>query len=275
MRDRVTGVAALAVGVIAIVAAQYVAPVRTPPLYDGVVVQEPYRWLQPPPGQAGGPTSAAGAAEPVNGSNPLIALATGEQPPQAQIFATPGSLGLPAGTTLIKMSIRPVAPATLPTDGHIDGNVYRISVTNQAGVDLTAPASQKVTVVMRSPGDDANVTMMQRTSVGWRSLETKGAGFGSAYLAIVTGFGDFALVAPGPIGAPAPGGANASAGPGSTAANGPPAVPSANGTAGGQGGISSAVVAVFIALVLLGMLIAVDVRRRLRRPGRSGPGRRR
>lgn len=275
MQERRVGIATLAIGIVAIVAAQRVAPMLTPPLYDGVAVVEPYRWLTPLQGQPGGPTSAANVLEPVNGANPLVALGTGELPPQAQVFATPGSLDLPPGTTAIRISINPVAPSTLPTDGRIDGNVYRINLTNQAGVDLTAPAAQQVTVVMRSPGDEPLVTIEQLTPGGWKALETQAAGFAPVFTAVVTRFGDFALVARRPSGSASAAGPNGVASPATTGGRTGPAVPSQTGASGGQGGIPSTLVAVIIALALLGMLVASDIRRRNRRHPRTGGSRRR
>ena len=61
------------------------------------------------------------------GQSGLIAVATPELSPQAQVFATPGSLTLPTGATSIKVSIEPVQATVQPADGYIDGNVYRIS----------------------------------------------------------------------------------------------------------------------------------------------------
>ena len=273
MRERRVGIATLAIGIVAIVAAQRGAPVLTPPIYDGVAVQEPYRWLTPLQGQPGGPTSAANVVEAVNGANPLVALGTGELPPQAQVFATPGSLDLPAGTTTIKISIPPVAPSTLPTAGRIDGNVYRITLTNQAGVEITAPAAQQVTVVMRSPGDEPLLTIEQLTHGGWKPLETQAAGFAPVFTAVVTRFGDFALVARRSAGSPPATVPNGVVNPATIAGPTGPAIPVA--TPGGQGGISSAVFAVVIALALLGMLIASDVRRRNRRRPPTGGARRR
>ena len=194
---RVRGLASLALGLGVCVVAGRATPLASPPLYDGVVVVEPYRWLVPPAGQKGDPKSASGTARLENGASPLIALATEEVPPQAQIFATPGTLVLPAGTTSIKMSIKPILPQALPSDGHISGNVYRITITNQTGVPLTAPPGANVTVVLRGPDSGVDETIEQSSSDGWNALSSQDAGFGSAYLATVTSFGDFALVAPG------------------------------------------------------------------------------
>jgi hypothetical protein len=210
MRDRRLGLAALAIGFAWIALAQWVAPVAGPPLYDGVIVVEPYRWLVPLPGQQGEPQSASATVPPDHGASPLVAVATPEQPPQAQIFGTSGALVLPPRTTVVNISIEPILPTTLPVDGHIDGNVYRIIVVNQAGAPLTAPTSARVSVVLRVPDAAVGAKIERFDGQAWRALKSDDAGFGTSYLAVVTEFGDFTIVAPGPGGpyptaTPAPG----------------------------------------------------------------------
>ncbi len=198
-RQRRIGLLSLGLGMALSVLARTAMPIVGPPLYDGVVVVEPYRYLVPPPGGRGGPLSASATEALDHGASPLTAIATGEQPPQAQIFATPGALTLPAGTTSIKLSIAPIPAEGQPADGHIVGNVYRILVTNQDGAAISAPAAQKVTVVLRGPGALAAATIERFTPAGgWQPIETQDAGFGSTFLAVVTEFGDFALVVAGP-----------------------------------------------------------------------------
>jgi hypothetical protein len=286
MHERRFGIVALVLGGLAIFAVQRLAPLLGPPLYDGVIVVERYRWLVPPPGQAGDPKSASGTAQVKGGASPLIALATGEQPPQAQIFATPGAFVLPAGTSSIRMSIAAILPRTLPTDGHIAGNVYRISVADQAGLGLTAPASAKVTVVLRGPDNEPFVTIEQLTFEGWKPLKTEDAGFASTFLAVVTGFGDFALVAPGPGGSypTATSGAAASGSPsgsgqaspaatGATSPSSPGAsslvsqTPSAvsGDAARTQGGPPTTAIAAVVALLILGAIGLASLRERDRR----------
>ena len=198
-RHRRIGLLSLGLGLALSLFARGATPTMTPPLYDGVIVVEPYRYLVPPPGGRGGPLSASATEALDHGASPLTAIATGEQPPQAQIFATPGALTLPAGTSSIRLSIAPIPAEGQPADGHIVGNVYRILVTNQNGVRITAPAAQKVTVVLRGPGSLATATIERFTPAGgWQAIETQDAGFGSTFLAVVTEFGDFALVVAGP-----------------------------------------------------------------------------
>ena len=243
------GLLSLGLGLALSLFARGATPSMTPPLYDGVVVVEPYRYLVPPAGGRGGPLSASGTEALDHGTSPLTAIATGEQPPQAQIFATPGALTLPAGTTSIRLSIAPIPAEGQPADGHLVGNVYRILVTNQDGAPITAPAAAKVTVVLRGPGSLAVATIERFTPTGgWQPLETQDAGFGSTFLAVVTGFGDFALVVAGPgptatapaaapptSSAPQPSAAVVSVGPSvpGVVASGPPAVPGS--PAGGFG----------------------------------------
>jgi hypothetical protein len=224
-RDRRTGLVALGVGVLLIGLAQRLAPLAEPPLYDGVYVPQPYVWFVPPSGAKGGAKGAKGSVGVDGTANRLIAVATPEQDPQAQLLATSGALVLPPGTTTVKFSIEPILPAELPADGHIDGNVYRVSVTNDAGVALTAPASALVTVVMVSPHTDPDRTIELDNGSGWQKLTTQNQGPG-VWLAVVTQFGEFAVVAPGAATAPYPTATPVPGSDASAAASGPPAAAS-------------------------------------------------
>jgi hypothetical protein len=185
----------IGVGMALAAAARLLAP-GAPPLYDGVVINEPYRWLEPPPGELGGAQGVSATAPLEDGASPLVALATSEQPPQAQVFAPPGALTLPPGTRSLAMSITPIAPSGAPS-GHIAGNVYRFVIANQDGVPATAPADAFVSIVMRGPDDVFEATIERFTDGAWQSLDTSHAGYTNGFLAIVTEFGDFALVAEG------------------------------------------------------------------------------
>jgi hypothetical protein len=202
-RDRRLGLAALGLGILMIGVSQRIAPLTEPPLYDGVYVPLPYVWFVPPAGLKGGAKGAKGSVGVDGTANRLIAIATPEQDPQAQLLATSGALVLPAGTTSIKFSIEPVLPTELPADGHIDGNVYQISVTNQAGAPLSAPPSALVTVVLVSPHSDPDRTIELDMGQGWQKLATQNQGPG-VWLAVVSQFGQFAVVAPGPAASPYP-----------------------------------------------------------------------
>lgn len=184
-------------GLAVIVVARLAIP-TAPPLYDGIVPLEPYVWLDPPPGQPGGAQGATAEIAVRNRKSPLVAVATPELEPQAQIFAPPGGLTVPAGAHTIKVSIQPVPTEGTTTDGHVDGNVYRISVTDEAGSPLTAPASALVSVVLRATDPaQAEATIARRSGGSWQPIKTSPSGFGGSLLAVVTEFGDFAVIIPG------------------------------------------------------------------------------
>jgi hypothetical protein len=196
MARRRLGLFALAIGLAIVVAAQQLAPIGGPPLYDGVIVEAPYVWLSPPAGFPGGAQGVEQTIPVQGGQNPDIGIGTSENPPQAQFFAGAGYLNLPAGTTSIKVSIEPVAPASLPDGWAIAGNVYRFSVTNQAGQPLTGQASGGVTIELRGPAT-LNAPGIEHFSGGkWSELAADSVGQPNIFTATVTDFGDFALVEP-------------------------------------------------------------------------------
>lgn len=211
--SRRVGLLCLAAGVVWVALVQVMAPAFTPPLYDGVVPIDAYRWLSPPPGRHGGAEGASSDVPVTQNESPLVAIATPEQPPQAQIFAAPGSFGLPPGTSSLRVAIQPIPAVGTPADGHIVGNVYRISVQTQDGKPLTAPASARVSIVMRAPEEVFEATLERYQGGSWRPIKTSPSGLGGTFLAIVTEFGDFALVEAGPPRSFASGAPVASAGP--------------------------------------------------------------
>ena len=79
----------------------------------------PPEWPESPRGRRDSGVGAPGA-----GVRPNLIRADG----------SPGARG-------IKVAITPVHPDVAPASGHIDSNVYRISVTDDSGTPLTAPAS--------------------------------------------------------------------------------------------------------------------------------------
>jgi hypothetical protein len=272
--ERRHGAAIASIGLglgLALVAAR-LAPLPGPPLYDGVTQAEPYRWLVPPSADhPGNPSSGTATLAVTDNSSPLIAVATAEVPPQAQIFAPPGALDLPPGTTSITVSIAPVAPAAVPTAGNIDGNVYRISIVTQAGVPVVARGDSQTSIILEAPDPTTSSDTIALLKGGtWQPITTEPGDLGATFLAVVTDLGDFALITPGPAASggesapPAPSPQQSGTNPPSTPApsgEGPPAVPAVTLYAG-----------IAIAIVLLGLL-AVAIFPRRRRPGRRAANR--
>jgi hypothetical protein len=205
-KTRGIALAALALGLGIAAAAQIVAPLATPPLYDGVVVVQPYVYVKLPAGKPGGAKGASAHIAVSGHTSPLVALATPEQPPQAQVVAGDGALILSSSATALDVSIAPLDPsvdATAPGASRILGNVYRITLVDQAGNPVTAPASALVTVVLRAPEDASGATLGLLLDGAWHPLKSEPM-FGSTYVAVVTSFGDFAVIVPGTPPTPTP-----------------------------------------------------------------------
>src|SRR5258706_10221897 len=216
----------LGAGLLFIVAARLALP-AAPPLYDGVVPITPYLWLDPPPGDPGGATGATADIPVRSGKSPLVAVATPELEPQAQIFRPPGGLTVPPGARPIKGAIQPVPGEGVATDGHVDGNVYRIAVTDENGTALTAPASARVSVVLRATDPARAEATIARLSAGsWQPLKTSSSGFGGSLISVVTEVRDLAGLLPGP-------------GPSTAATAGPTASDAASVVASGLSAASS------------------------------------
>jgi hypothetical protein len=196
MSRRGLALGAMACGLVVIVAAQRLAPIAGPPLYDGVIVEDPYRWLSPPAGYPGGAQGASASGDVQGTQSPNMSAGTAEQPPQAQVFAGQGYLVMPAGTATIKVSIEPVQPAAQPGDGVIAGNVYRFSLTSQNGGAISGDPTGGVTIVLRGPANLQSATIERFSGSTWTPLQTDPAGSPNMFTAVVTDFGDFALVVP-------------------------------------------------------------------------------
>jgi hypothetical protein len=273
MTRRSSAAITLGAGFLIIVAARLAGP-AAPPLYDGVIPVEPYVWLDPPPGHPGGALGASADFEVIDGQSPLITVTTPELAPQAQLFAPPGGLTVPAGARTIHVSIEPVRPEVLPTIGHIDGNVYRMSVTDEDGTALTAPADAQVTVVLRSSDPTLVEASISKLVLGvWQPASTSSSGFGGTFLAVVTTFGDVAVIAPGPgpsgVATAVPSvsaGAGGSSAPSPTASGPEPSPAPGDGTSGPPGWLLVGAGLLALGLVALAGY-AASLRRRTRYQG--------
>ncbi len=213
--------AALVAGLAIAAAAQLSGPVVLRPLYDGVVVAEPYRWLDPPPGLEGG---AQGVRNVVPAAGGGMSVDTPEIPPQAQVDTDYSALALPAGTTSIVVTIRPIKPpAAAPSDGEIAGNVYDLEAVNQRGAVVSIAPGQRVTMLFRGPPSLPSGRIERYAGGTWTVVETDPAGIPDMYTTLDDSFGVYALVAPpgwqpaGVRGNPTPGASAATA----TASEGP------------------------------------------------------
>jgi len=188
----VLGGSALALGL------QVGAPVGVP-LFDGVAVIEPYRYLHPQGNQAGLPTSYS-KSDPVSENvSPVVTAATTESPPQAQLIAQRGAFELGAGATVIVATITPIDLPSQPEGGSILGNAYRFSVTDDSGaeLDITTGCDGCVSLVLRAPEGGPPATVMQIVGGAWKPVETRHAGTVALYQTNPASTGTFAVVATG------------------------------------------------------------------------------
>lgn len=193
--DRRLGwLAVLAGGVLAL-AVQVAAPVGVP-LYDGVVVQEPYRYLHPTGDQAGSPTSFSATLQVAGAESPTVVAATSESPAQAQLIGQEGAFVLTPSATSLLVSVSPIEAPPPPEGWSIAGNAYRFSVTDQAGTALAiTPCDGCISLVMRAP-DGVGVASIQRYADGrWEQVETLHAGMVALYQTNPTTLGDYAVIA--------------------------------------------------------------------------------
>ena len=155
-----------------------------PPIYDGLPLQtEPYRYLQPAPGQAttAPPTSASENVKPSNQGLPFIAN-TNESPPQAELQADPNAIAIPPSVPNLTITVTPVPPVAPIPNGKLDGNVYRMAITAPGGAPIGVRPGGHVTVFLRGTGASGK-TVIDRFSAGrWSALPTEipGTGFHSA-----------------------------------------------------------------------------------------------
>lgn len=178
-------------GLVLMAAAQLAAPLGSPPLYDGVAVQEPYRYLAPGPGQAGSPSSFR-QSTPVEGSATAQFVAgTPDNPPQALLVAAAGAFALPAGVTSITVSIEPIAP---PSAGPIVGNLYHFAVVGPSGAALAINPGTLPTVVLRAPDGTIDATIARDSAGIWEELPTQPSGQRGTFITNVDVLGDFALI---------------------------------------------------------------------------------
>ena len=187
------------------VAVQVVAPVGVP-LYDGVVVAEPYRYLHPTGDETGDPSSYSSVEDVTGGQSPFFAAATEESPPQAQLVVMEDAFQLNAGTTHLNVSITPVDPVAPSANGTIAGNAYRFAVTDDAGQPLPAKTCEGCrTLVLRAPDGVTDGRVQHFADGTWTDVKTDHYGVAAMYQSNLEALGDFAVVT-GASGGPGGGG---------------------------------------------------------------------
>ena len=192
--------AVLVLGALLIGTSQRLTAIASPPLYDGVIVADPYRYLTPLQNQAGSPTSAKVSQPVVNGSSPAFPASTNESPPQAQLVASPDTFVINPGATALTLTIDPVPPQTPLPSTPIAGNAYRFAMTDQTGAAVSLRQGARASVVLRAPNGILDATIIHFVGASWQSVPTGAAGQPGMFLFNTDTLGDFALVSNPPSG---------------------------------------------------------------------------
>jgi hypothetical protein len=179
-------------------AAQLAVPVPVP-LYDGVIVEEPYRYVSPAAGEEGDPSSFSAEPGVENGGSRAFVAATSENPPQAQLIALPKAFVLPPGATTVKVSIEARAATPPPAAGSIAGNVYHVGVTDGSGAPLAIATDAQPTLTLRAPPGTTNGTIARLSNGVWVPLQTEHGGTSALFSTNPSELGDFAVVVTGSV----------------------------------------------------------------------------
>jgi len=172
-------------------AARLTTPGAAPPLYDGVVISEPYRWVIPPAGGAAAPGIFDGTEAVEAGASRAFAAATSETPPQAQLLAPADAFAVPAGTSELHVTITPLAP---PAGAAIVGNAYRLTVTGAGDSVVPVRPGAVVTIVLRAPAGTEDARIVELDASGsTTAIASAASGQPDGYVATVSALGTFAI----------------------------------------------------------------------------------
>jgi hypothetical protein len=187
------------VAVTALAALWRVLPGGSPPIYDGNCIANPYESL----GASPAPQSAS-KVFPASTSFPTTEVYTGESPPQAQILMETGTFD---NSTNVTITITPVAaPAIKPTNGTIEGNVYKFTVLSADGTELEPKSGIPATIVLRATESIPAPVVDRFNGTSWTPLATFNSGCGNTFELTSTQLGEFAAVLP--KGSPTPSGSS-------------------------------------------------------------------
>jgi hypothetical protein len=201
---RLRALAVMLLGLLTVIAVRVVAPDNAPPLYDSFVQASPYVYLHPSPGQPGNPQSVTKTVAFAGQDPGALVVATGENPPQAQLILAAQSLVVPAGTHSIKVSITPIdTPGTSPKGGVVAGNTYRFAIVTDSGAAVALNPDHPATLVLRGPLGIGSATVERFEGGAWIALTTNPVAGPDIFAANTAQLGDAALVIPPPPPAPA------------------------------------------------------------------------
>jgi hypothetical protein len=169
------------------------------PIYDGIGnPDEPYRYVNPPAGyrDTKPPTTATGTLKVSRGQSGSAQINSAEYGPQVALYVPVGAFAAAPDDASVSVTAAPVAPPdTLPKDGTIEGNVYRVTaVASDGAVDLIGFANQAPVLDLRAPTARQPAPVFEHFEDGkWTSYQTSRIG-NDIYRTRMDALGDWALV---------------------------------------------------------------------------------
>ena len=178
------------------------------PLMDGFVSPQPYRWVSPPPQDAGSNQPPAGARQLLNLPKQQGIGYVHTSDGQVQLIIGKGTWNMPgaSGETGVLVAVDPLDPAkyaTAPPGLTISGNVYRIATTFQPSGTAARPFTAPVTLIMEYPAiATVGVTSPPRTilwskdGTAWTRIATQNAHVQQSAYATIEKPGYYAVSVP-------------------------------------------------------------------------------
>jgi hypothetical protein len=177
------------------------APPSAPPLYDGInYPDEPYRFVDPPPGAKAtkAPTSATATATVTAGRAGALNLATKEMAPQLAIDLPEGAVRTPANVGTVQLTAKPIANIAVPGGRYLWSDVYDVSATRGTVSSVTDVDGQP-TITMRAVNAERPEPAIARfDGRAWTLLPTLPTG-NDIYSAQFAGLGKYAVLGSKPL----------------------------------------------------------------------------
>jgi len=186
----------------------HLSPLARHPLMDGFVSPQPYRWVSPPPEDAGSNQPPAGARQLLNLPKQQGIGYVHTSDGQVQLIIGKGTWNMPAanGETGVLVAVDPLDPAKYakaPSGLTISGNVYRIATTFQPSGTSATPFTAPVTLILEYPAiATVGITPPPRTilwskdGTTWTRVATQNAHVQQSAYATVHRSGYYAVSVP-------------------------------------------------------------------------------
>lgn len=199
-----TKTALLGVALCALLGVWWLVPATGVPLYDGICLSAPYKYLGgAPPGIVnGGSPGQDVKTDTAFVSADTLELNTNDNnlgPAQAQVIAGPATLDL-TGPITLHASLMPIGPPTAPpAKGYVIGNVYQVAVSDSAGHPVQVKPGRDVSLYLLPPKAVRGTTIQRLDGDHWTVLSTTTTpSCTNTITANSNRFGTFAMVDPNP-----------------------------------------------------------------------------